>query len=338
MRCLTLAGSLNRNGASVVFICRDLPGNIYDEVIKQKFKLCLLDGKGSGGDYNPEDDAGATTGIIGNAGDVEWLIVDHYAIGGAWENQLRGSVKRIMAIDDLADRSHNCNILLDQNLFDNPEERYGDLLPPGSVNLLGPRYALLRPEFTVAREGLHSLTGTIRRILISMGGADPHNVTVRALLAIKALDNPDITVDVAVGGANKHMDEIREISQDIDGCNIHHPADEMAGLMAAADLCLGAGGSTTWERCCLGLPTLFIAGSDYEIEIARSADAAGIGKYLGKYNEVLPETIAREAESLFVDPGLIRLWSSNAAALVDGRGTERVCRAIMEYSPAEVRK
>lgn len=336
MRCLTLADCLRLAGVSVTFICRDLPGNLYNEVIRQKFKLCLLEHKSGIEAEISDDDAQSTAGIIARDGGADWLMVDNYALDKAWETLLRGSAKRIMVIDDLADRPHDCDILLDQNLFGNSEERYANLSPGGCLKLLGPRYALLRPGFFEARKKLRARTGSIRRILIAMGGADPHNVTITALKAIKELDDPDLLIDVAVGMANSHIDDIMEIARLIDGCTVHHPAKNMAGLMAAADLCLGAAGSTTWERCCLGLPTLFIAGSNYEVEIARSAEAAGIGKYLGKYDEVLPEYIRPELEAVMVDPETIRLWSANAAAFVDGRGVERVSRAIMEYSPAEV--
>ncbi len=332
MRNLTLAAALQQSGAKVIFVSRDLPGNLCDEAEKH-FQIHRI----KHGDDGPSgEDFRSTIEILRAEAPVDWLIVDHYSLDKTWESGIRKEVGHIMVIDDLANRPHDCNLLLDQNLYADSKSRYNGLVPDHCKKLLGPQYALLRTEFATACNNLRHRDGSIKRIMISMGGADPHNVTAMVLEGVKLWNRHDLFVDVVVGAANPHIETIRDLCLKLPVCDLHHPANNMAALMTEADLCIGAAGSTTWERCCLGLPTLFIASGDNEIEIAGSADKAGIGKYQGRYDEVDPEMIADELSKLVAQPNLIIEWSNNAASLVDGCGAERVCRAVMERRREEV--
>jgi len=336
MRCLTLAESLRRAGESIIFISRDLPGNLGHLVEKAGYRIHMLRHSGPRDDFDETDDLQMTMGLIKAEAPVDWLIVDCYTLDDRWEKPLRDYVGHILVIDDLADRKHDCDLLLDQNLYPGGDTRYDDRLPDHCRQLIGPKYALLRPEFASAREHMRKRDGSINRLLISMGGADPHNLTSQALQAAATLNTPELAVDVVIGAANPYVNEIKEIAHNLPYAAIHHPARNMAALMAGADLCIGTSGSTTWERCCLGLPNLFIAAGDNELEIARSAETAGIGKFLGRHDEVWPEMIADELRALFNRPDLIRSWSATGAALVDGQGAERVCRAVIEFIPTGV--
>lgn len=330
MRCLTLASGLRRLGATIAFVCRNLPGNFCRKLEEGNFSIHRIGDDEAAIIRDTDVAVGEMKEILRGEGRVDWLIVDHYALDKRWERSLRKKNLHIMVIDDRANRSHDCDLLLDQNFFPDAETRYDDLVPAHCQKLFGPRYALLRPEFAEARGQLRQRDGSIKRILITMGGADPNNVTPRVLEAVKLLDRSDITIDVIVGTANEHGDEIESVSSELPVCNIHYEAKNMASLMAEADLCIGAGGSTTWERCCLGLPALFIAASDNDIEIARSAGEAGIGKYLGTFEEISPQKIVDELQILIEQPDLLRKWGTKAASLVDGLGLERVCQAMME--------
>ena len=333
MRCLTLADAFKVAGAAVHFICRDLPGNMGRLVEEKGHALDII----SPNNTDRAADAESTRNSAEKEGHFDWLIVDHYALDEIWHKLLRPFTKRIMVIDDLADRRHDCDLLLDQNLYKNFERRYDHLVPDQCRLLLGPEFALLRPEFAQTRRRLRPRDGSINRILISMGGADPNNVTVKALTALTLINRNDIAVDVVAGAANPHIEDIEKRCCPIHRCNLYHPAQNMADLMAEADLCLGAGGSTTWERCCLGLPALFIATSDNEIELARSCSRLDIGKYLGRHNEVSVDAIHRELRDVLKKPDLIQHWSKKAASLVDGLGAKRVYQVIMEYARVEVR-
>lgn len=269
MRSLTLAEDLRMKGANVFFICRKLQCNLINYIEEKGFlvyplpfhpqKILKIDKTIKHSHWlnvNWETDVAQTINIIGKHQKIDWLIVDHYAINEKWEQKMRPFVKRIMIIDDLADRSHDCDLLLDQNLYMNIEARYEGLVPKSCLKLLGPRYALLRPEFKEARTCVKARDGSIRRILIFFGGSDPTNETMKVLEAIKLLNKTDIVVDVVVGRTNPQRNQVKQFVNTLKNVTYFCQIDYMADLMAKADLGIGAGGSTTWERCYLGLPTL----------------------------------------------------------------------------------
>ena len=332
MRNLTLAAELQQAGADITFVSRELPGNLCHEAEKH-FMVHRINF--SDGDPVIEDFR-STQKIIRAETPVDWLIVDHYGLEQAWESGMRGQVGHIMVIDDLANRPHDCDLLLDQNLHDPNMTGYDHLVPETCQRLLGPVYALLRPEFAQARRSVRERNGAFNRLLVSMGGADPHNVTTMILDAVRLINRPGLMIDVVAGAANPNAASIGKLCAAIPDCDFHHAAKNMAELMASADLCIGAGGSTTWERCCLGLPSLIIASSEYEMEVARTAAEAGIGKFLGRFDEVWPEMIAGELKLALERPDLLRQWSLKGMSLVDGAGAARVSRAIYNFQPAPV--
>jgi UDP-2,4-diacetamido-2,4,6-trideoxy-beta-L-altropyranose hydrolase len=339
MRCLTLADRLRRDGAAITFICRDLPGNLCRLIEGKGYPLHLLPGEEySTAGHGWEDDVRRTREISQTEGDIDCLIVDHYGLDIRWESALRESARAVVVIDDLANRRHDCDLLLDQNLVDQTERRYDRLVSERCHKLLGPTYALLRPEFADARDVQRPRQGMVSRILLFFGGADPYRVTSKAMDAGRLLNRPDIVFDIVIGGANPHYDHIKNLGRYLPNCTCYHAPGNMAELMIMADLAVGAGGSTTWERCCVGLPTLVIASTIYEAATARAVERAGAGCYLGMHHEVTPFQIASALERLLYEPEAVRSWSEQAAELVDGRGTDRVCRGFYEICPAEVVK
>ena len=190
MRCLTLAEELRDGGSMVSLVSRDHPGNLNELIRDKGFQYFELStGQGievkphqSGSEYaswlgvSQERDAMETIEAIGEER-AEWLIVDHYALDEKWEPLLRPHAAKIMVIDDLADRRHDCDLLLDQNFFINGEKRYDELVSPSCTKLLGPKYALLRREFREARKKLKERTGEVKRVLVFFGGSDPENYT-----------------------------------------------------------------------------------------------------------------------------------------------------------------
>ena len=269
MRCLTLGERLKESGIAVTFICRDLPGNLSGYIESRGFAVQRLPAPStltaaglSTHNYGAwlgvhwQDDAAQTAELLAQSGAVDWLVVDHYALDAGWERRLRPLVQKIMAIDDLANRTHDCDLVLDQNFYLDLEDRYDRLVPTQCVKLLGPRYALLRPEFRQARKNLRERDGQVKRILVFFGGSDAGNETAKALEAIRLLNRPEIAVDVVVGGINPHRRQIEELCAGWPATTCHCQVNNMAELMAGADLAIGAGGTTTWERCCLGLPSV----------------------------------------------------------------------------------
>jgi len=331
-RCLALAGRLRDGGASVTFLCRDLEGSLFHWIDTAGFPLRRL----PPGDLGDIEECALTEEVLHARGQTDWLIVDCYHLELGWESSLRKYARRIMVIDDIGDRSHDCDLLLDQNLHHNPEALYRDKIKnPICRKLFGPKYSLLRPEFAIRRDEVNPRGGDIRRILVSLGSTDRHNLTEAVLEAAALPQFADVTFDIVLGPNNTRAKRLQGKFGRRPNWIYHAPAPDMAALMGRADLAIGGAGMTTWERCCLGLPTLFIAGSDNEIPLAKAAEKTGIGKYMGKYDSIRPETIADSIDDAGRHPDILIAWSAQAYDLVDGRGTERVCEAIYEYSPRE---
>lgn len=290
MRSLTLANRLKEK-VKIVFISRDLIGNLHDLIGKNNFQYFALPrmnvdeslvGYEKWLTVKQIADADQTQKLIRSLGKVDCLIIDSYAIDVTWEKIIRPYVNKIMVIDDLANRKHDCDILLDQNFYINLDSRYDGLVPSGCKMLLGSQYVLLREEFYEARKNMRTRNGIIKNILVFFGGSDPTNETGKALKAIVELNRPDIIVNVVVGGSNPHKKEIEDFCQNHLNMRYHCQVDCIAKLMAEADLAIGAGGTTTWERCFLGLPAIVIAVAENQVTICEDCARAGYIYYLGK--------------------------------------------------------
>ena len=346
MRCLTLADELRWDGAEVVFVCHEFTGNLCGYIEEKGYvvhRLPLSDLPEQGAQNIETDlthavwlgterqtDARQVEEII-NETPFDWLIVDHYALDDRWERYLRPYVKKIMVIDDLADRPHDCDLLLDQNFYENLESRYDNLVPFRCKKLLGPKYALLRPQFREARENLRKRDGHVKRIMIFFGGSDPTNETTKALEAIRMLNRPDIAVDVVVGSANPNKDKINKLCASITKVTYHCQVSNMAKLMADADLFIGGGGSTTWERCCLGLPGLIMAVASNQDAIAVGCNEAGIGIYINKSKDISPHQIQIEIEKMLLNQNTLINLGKAAANMVDGKGATYVASVLAEH-------
>ncbi|MGZ5199576.1 MAG: UDP-2,4-diacetamido-2,4,6-trideoxy-beta-L-altropyranose hydrolase [Telluria sp.] len=325
MRCLALAEGLRARGAEVVFVCRAQPGDLLGRIAAQGFAVRSL-----APDARDQDaDAQAVLAALGGER-VDWLVVDHYQLDAHWEHRMRAAAGRILAIDDLADRPHASDLLLDQNLHLDGEQRYRGLVTPACATLLGPQYALLRPEFARMRAGGRRRDGSVRRVLCFFGGSDAGNQTAVALDALALLGRPGIAVDVVVGGGNPHRDDIARRCLAIEGASLACDVNDMAERMNAADVCIGAGGSTTWERCCLGLPAVLVAVADNQVKIAQDCDRIGAAIYAGEAATVSAEGLARLLEELFTRRDRLVNISRTASSLVDGLGVQRVAGHMID--------
>lgn len=341
MRCLTLANALREHGADITFICREHEGHLCDLITSSQHRLLRLTpsakvatneiglAHASWLGATQEEDAKETAEILKSIGRIDWLIIDHYALDIKWESALRSSTERIMVIDDLADRTHDCDLLLDQNLHGvEMQSRYEKLVPGYCKKLLGPKYALLRREFSQVRRNLKRHNGSIRRIFVFFGGTDSTNETGKALRAILQLKLQDIAVDVVLGSANPHQEEISELCAQLTNVKLHRQVNIMGELMAAADVAIGAGGSTTWERCALGLPTLAISVAENQISIADGVSQANAQLYLGTAAEVTSGIIATQLERLLQCPQELVALSEAGKLLVDANGSNRIVDTI----------
>jgi UDP-2,4-diacetamido-2,4,6-trideoxy-beta-L-altropyranose hydrolase len=344
MRCLTLAEELKDRGHEVIFISRELKGHLCDLINQRGYQVFCLPSENKTInncdikhaqwlETSWEIDAQQTIEIIDKyIKCFDWLIIDHYALDHKWESQLKNYSKRIMVIDDLADRKHLCHILLDQNYYLNFEYRYKYLVPSNCKLLLGPKYALLRDEFIDLRKNLNNKKNDeIKNILVFFGGSDPTNETLKALYALNKLDYNKINVDVVVGVSNPHKDKIKDYCSRYPHINFHCGIDYMARLMKQADLSICAGGTTTWERYFMGLPAILISVAYNQIEICQALSRLGIDYYLGKSEEVDGKDIINAFHKF--QSGDISLQNSSMKALkiVDGLGKYRVVNELLKY-------
>lgn len=342
MRCLTLANELRGRGHTCRFVCRDLLGHLSQTIGDAGFDLTLLPAPAADfkvGDNDPDHAAWAgvpweldAEQTLAAVQDVDWLVVDHYAFDARWQKAAPCKGAKLVVIDDLADRAHVADLLLDQNLGRLSKD-YDDLLPQKTERLIGPNYALLRPEFAALREtslaGRTERGNTVKTVLVSMGGVDLDNATGAILSVLGA--QLDLRVTVIMGANALALDLIQAQAAASSGrVEVIVNTSDMAGLMAKADLAIGAAGGTSWERCALGLPTLVAVLADNQAEAAVALSTAGATIEIG--SPKASKFLAKLADALkrAQVPANLNALSGSAASVTDGRGVARVADAL-EY-------
>ena len=332
MRCLTLADALHKRGAKIRFISRNLPEYLREMLLIRGHQFAELPGAlivppHSGlahAHWLASDQNTDAQGSIDALSDQswDWLVVDHYALDVTWESRLRSAVHKIFVIDDIADRRHDCDVLLDQNFYADMHTRYLGKVPAGCKLMLGPRFALLREEFYTFRQQLKPRRGVPRRILVFFGGVDADNHTLQAIRALTEMEFADLQVDVVVGELHPYLGRVEDACVEF-GFTCHVQTKSMARLLAEADLAIGAGGTAVWERCCLGIPTLTICTAANQIR--QVADAANGGLLLGLEGDGdIKDSIVRYLRVFLRNTALNQLVSRNAMLAVDGHGISRV--------------
>jgi UDP-2,4-diacetamido-2,4,6-trideoxy-beta-L-altropyranose hydrolase len=340
MRCLTLAEGLRSRGARVAFVSREHDGHLLSLIAERGFAIHALPAPAEG--WLPADrlahgawlgagideDAAQTLAALNRADEeLEWLIVDHYGIDARWERPLRLVARRIMVIDDLADRTHDCDLLLDQNLVADFETRYAGLLPQECTLLLGPTYALLQPAYAELRERALVREGPVRRILVFFGGIDPFGLTEKSVRAFTNLERADVRLDVVIGRDHASAAAIERLAASRPNIVLHSGLPTLAPLMAQADLAIGAGGATSWERLCLQVPTILITVADNQAATAQELHRRGLAEWLGRGDQVDEAMLQNALSQRLAD----RAGSGRRrrASLVDGLGESRVWTAMM---------
>jgi UDP-2,4-diacetamido-2,4,6-trideoxy-beta-L-altropyranose hydrolase len=328
VRCAALAERLADNGHEVRFLCRELPGNLIAWVEAQGFGVTRL-----AGDFVaalvPTGDAAACLAAIGQQR-YDWLIVDHYELDTVWERAMSVVADRIFAIDDLG-RQHDCAMVLDQNYANPVHDHYPGRIAPFCKLLVGPDFALLRPEFSGLRSvSLARERNRISRILIFMGGSDPTNETTKALDGVARTALASAVIDVVIGSSNPHRQMVENACAQLPTVKFHVQTSRMAELMTSADLAIGAGGSATWERCTLGLPALVTILSENQASIAKSLVAAGAQELVGWSREITADNYVRALGML--DTKRRKAMSAISAKICDGGGTSRVTSLLLRES------
>jgi UDP-2,4-diacetamido-2,4,6-trideoxy-beta-L-altropyranose hydrolase len=318
MRCLALANALRSGGAKCCFACSQQTPVSAPALLSSGHRYIELD-----------DPADAETLCRAVSGGCDWLIVDHYGWNAAHEARCKPWARNILVIDDLADRLHDCDLLLDQTAG-RAASAYGGLVPAASGVLAGSQYALLRPEFATARPTSLARRGSnpLKQVLVSLGLSDPLNATQTILEGIIESRLP-LTVDVVLGPSAPGLQAVRSlVDRHGEAFVLHVGTEAMAELMTRADLCFGAAGSTSWERCCLGLPTVLTVIADNQREIARRLVGEGAAISLGFASELVPAAVAQTLRKLDCDAAALAELAKRSAIICDGRGAQRVAMRI----------
>lgn len=337
MRCLTLADALAGAGATCRFAMRAHDGHL-GALVEARGHVALLlppgDGRVSdepthadwlGTDW--ETDAVQTRNALPGS-PVDLLIVDHYALDRRWQMALRDLARHRMVIDDLADRVHDADLLLDQNLGTSAAD-YAALLPAHARRLIGPRYALLRPEFAAAHARIATTASAdraLRHILIAVSGTDPDNVSEQLLDRLDTARLPaDVAITVVLGNSAPHIGAVRARTARMrPPTQLLVGVNDMSRIFAGADLCIGATGGMSWERCCLGLPTLLLVLADNQVKAASALADAGAGLLVGDIRHPGWELRFDAQLQAALDPRQRDAMHQRAMAICDGQGARRI--------------
>lgn len=345
MRCLTLADALTQAGAECHFICREHPGHLNALITERGhivYSLPYIEQHKQRQQSKAEELAHANWLGATQEQDLEscipilkllqpdWLIVDHYAINKPWHQELRAYCQKIMVIDDLADRQHDCDLLLDQT-FGRSSEDYLPLVPQDCQVLCGAHYALLRPEFAQWRD--YSLKrraqGQLEHLLINLGGVDKDNITTEILQALANTALPDnCRITVVMGATAPWVERVQQQAVLMPWpSEVKVGVNNMAELMANSDLAIGAAGATSWERCCLGLPTIMVVLAENQKLIAHGLQTVGAALCI-ETQQVKGNGLVAHVSALNNSSGKIKAMSNSAAAVIDGKGVEFVLQQM----------
>ena len=325
-RCINLAEVLRSRGSEVSFVCRDDEAKSFRALEDRLFATVLLPMLSDGEPVNQQDDAQQTIQAL-QGKRPEWLIVDNYLLSKDWEQLLRPHVAKIAVIEDLSGREHDCDLLLDQNYSERSASSFEKFVPNTCELLLGPRFALIGEQFRRLRELKSRPASELKRIVIFCGGSDPQNLTQQVIDEISCSELGNVAVDVVVGAQNKTFD--REAALKLNAnIKIHDAGGEFAQTMSLADLAIGAGGTTSWERMCLGVPSIVVSVAENQIFACEKLGRDGIVNYLGAQSSLKPGAIrnaAIDAKTKFVS---LFDQIERGQILVDGRGCERVAEVM----------
>lgn len=349
MRCLTLANAIRATGMETTFVTRAHAGHVISAISACEHRVVILPGNTneSYGDHPAppahaewleadwRTDAAATRAVLEDTG-ADWLVMDHYALDRAWQQEALPEGVSLMVLDDLADRPHLADVLLDQNAGRQAAD-YAELVPEGCDLRIGPAHSLLRPEFARLRPEALARREALTRpetLLITLGGIDKDNATGRVLDALaQAPAAQGLRITVVMGGSAPHLDAVRARAAALPmPTEVAVGIPDMARRMMLADLCIGAVGSTAWERCALGLPTLQVVLADNQVDAARAMATRGLSLALPFPDA--PEFATALAAGLdqLSGVGAYRAIARVAATLTDGSGAARLARTLIERS------
>ncbi len=315
MRCVALAQALRSKGHQVIFLQAEstpaLTMRLAAEGLRVEFRPV---------EPGSPEDARWTTELARRE-KADWVVGDSYAFADDWQQGIKAAGLGLLVLDDYGHATrYHADFILNQNL----SARAG-LYPQRASStklLLGPRYTLLRADFLQHRgNAIVRRTGT-QRVLVTLGGSDPDDITSRVLAGLKAL--PEAEVVVVVGGSNPHREQLVKACAGHPKWRLVVNTSEMAELMVWADVAVSAAGSTSWEIALLGLPGVTLVTAPNQVDIGPALERAGVAICLGEGRDLQPAALAAAVSRLLSDPVRRAQMGLRAAALIDGLGAGRV--------------
>jgi UDP-2,4-diacetamido-2,4,6-trideoxy-beta-L-altropyranose hydrolase len=325
MRCIALVEALKERGGECHFASAELSPALTDRLAQRETAAELLNVR-----PGSDEDLAQTTAAAHRL-EAEWGVLDGYAFDAAFHAGVRRAGLRLLVLDDGGrHRPYDADLVLNANLFADPAwyvERCSD-----TRLLLGPRYALLGQAFRAWRDWQRPHPSIARRLIVTLGGSDPDNVTASVLGALADIEPPPDVVAV-VGGANPHADIVGGLAHRM-GADVVRDPPTMGELFAAADLAVASGGTTALELAFMGLPAVLLAIAPNQRPVVTAMSAAGAALAAAADD---PRELREVVESLALDERRRSAMSARGRELVDGRGAERVARAMAAASGIQLR-
>ena len=320
MRCLTLAQELKNNFDKIIFLTQKNSSDFIETIMKNEFEVIFI---------STNNDSDIIKNIVTtNSVNKNFLLIDHYNVDSNFESSLKNTFEKIFVIDDLANRKHDCDLLIDQNYYRDLNQRYEKLIQNGTIALLGPKYAIIRPEFRTINKKVIKKNSQIKKILVSFGGSDPTNECKKVLDALCSIENSKFEIVVVAGIYNHKFEQLKKLYEKYSNIKIYSHVNDLSRLMLNSDLFIGAGGTTTWERLYMGLPSIVtIISNDQKKSIEFLSDMGHVIN-LGLAKNVTTETYVQAIQKS--NPDLIYSISLNNQKLVDGNGCSRIKKQIIE--------
>lgn len=329
MRCLALAQGWRRTGGQALFVCADITPALEARINTEGFDVRRIPASAG----SPEDaqqtiqQARACQPVAGST-QSPWIAADGYQFEAVYQRAIKEAGLRLLLVDDYGHCNHYCaDIVLNQNLSARPE--WYQHREPHTRLLLGTRYVLLRDQFRAYRDWQRDIAPVARKVLVTLGGADPDNVTGKVIEALRGLD---VEAKIVVGGSNPNLEKLKAETGNLKSCELLVNSNDMPALMAWADMAIAAGGTTSWELAFMGLPSLVLVLADNQRDIATALDREGISINLGWHPDVQAAKLAETLRTLLVDAERRATMSQRGRQLVDGCGVARVVKILQGIS------
>ncbi len=321
MRCRNLAAELRERGADVVFLIADDSKSAGAVLLGEGYQVVFLPPAA-----NEADDAQQSLRALGGGADA--VVLDHYGLGETWERAVRAGADKVLALEDIATRRHDVDVLVDQNYSLTFAEKYTGLLPAAALTYFGPRYALLSRDYRHGGPTSPPRRDRAKRVLISFGGTDAGDTTGKMFAALADGAFAEIELDIVIGDSYPHRAALEAAVARRPGSRLHVQLPTLAPLLGTIDLAIGAAGVSAWERFALGVPTILVSIADNQVPASRDLHTSGIAVHLGRAEDVDAAALRDAVRALFDDDAKREHMALQGQLLVDGFGARRIAEVL----------